>query len=86
MKNLHEVISAEIERLESLRPLTTVKQSARNGAIKEATNALPTKGETPLEWAERNAAWFQCPVAGIYRDGFFEDVEKAGELDYEASL
>ena len=85
MKNLYQVIRAEIERLECLCPVTNVKQAARVGAINEASEALPKEGESPLEWAERNAVWFQCPVAGIYRDGFFEDVEKAGERDYEES-
>lgn len=32
MKNLHKVISAEIERLNGLRPMTTVQQAARVGA------------------------------------------------------
>ena len=85
MKNLHKVISAEIERLDGLRPVTTVQQAARAGAIKEATEALPRNGESPLEWAERNAVWFQCPGA-MYREGFFEDVDRAGEQDYEESL
>ena len=86
MKNLHQVISDEIERLRALRPTMSVAQSARNGAIKESIEALPVEGETPLEWAERNAAWFQCPIAGIYREGFFEAVEAAGEKDYNESL
>lgn len=86
MKNLHQVISAEIERLEGWFPGTTTAQAARAGAIKEATEALPLDGESPLDWAERNAAWFQCPVAGAYRDGFFEAVEAAGEQDYNESL
>ena len=86
MKNLHKVISAEIERLDGLRPMTTVQRSAHSGAIKEATEALPRNGESPLEWAERNAAWFQCPVAEAYREGFFEEVEAAGEKDYNESL
>ena len=86
MKNLHKVISAEIERLDKLRPMTTVQQAARAGAIKEATEALPKDGESPLAWAERNAAWFQCPVAEAYREGFFEEVEAAGEKDYNESL
>lgn len=86
MKNLHKVISAEIERLGGLRPMINVQQAARVGAINEATEALPKDGESPLAWAERNAVWFQCPVAGIYREGFFEDVDRAGEQDYEESL
>ena len=86
MKNLHFVISAEIERLDGLRPLTTVQQAARVGAINEATEALPKEGEAPLAWAERNAVWFQCHADEIYREGFFEDVDRAGEQDYEESL
>ena len=86
MRNLHQVISDEIARLRALRPTMSVAQSARNGAIKESTDALPVEGETPLEWAERNAAWFQCPIAGIYSEGFFEAVEAAGEKDYNESL
>ena len=86
MKNLHKVISAEIERLDGLRPMTTVQQAARVGAINEAFSALPKDGESPLAWADRNAAWFQCHAPGIYREGFFEDVDRAGEQDYEESL
>lgn len=86
MKNLHQVISDEIARLRELRPMMNVAQSARNGAIKEATEALPREGEGPLEWAERNAAWFQCPIDGVYSEGFFEAVEAAGEKDYNESL
>ena len=81
MKNLHQVISEEIERIEGC-----VEQAAKAGAIKEATEALPRAGESPLEWAERNAAWFQCPIAGVYSEGFFEAVEAAGEKDYNESL
>ena len=86
MKNLHQVISEEIERLKCWFPIMNVEQAARAGAIKEATEAMPLDGESPLEWAERNAAWFQCPIAGIYREGFFEAVEAAGEKDYNESL
>lgn len=86
MKNLHKVISEEIERLNGISPITSVKQAARAGAIKEATEALPRNGESPLEWAERNTVWFQCHAAGIYREGFFEDVEQAGEQDYQEIL
>ena len=86
MKNLHKVISAEIERLGELRPLTTLQQAARAGAISTATEALPKDGEAPLAWAERNAVWFQCHADEIYREGFFEDVDRAGEQDYEESL
>lgn len=86
MRNTSQVISAEIERLKGWFPGTTTTQAARAGAIKEATEALPRNGESPLEWAERNAAWFQCPVAEAYREGFFEEVEAAGEKDYNESL
>ena len=79
MKNLHKVISAEIERLNGLRPMINIQQAARVGAINEATEALPKDGEAPLAWAERNAVWFQCHADEIYREGFFEDVIRAGE-------
>ena len=86
MKNLHQVISAEIERIKGWFPIMNIEQAAKAGAIKEATEALPRDGETPLEWAERNAVWFQCPVDGVYSEGFFEAVEAAGEKDYNESL
>ena len=83
MKNTYVVISDEIERLESWFPITTTTQAAKIGCINEAKAALPEREETPLEWAERNAAWFQCPPVG-YRDDFLADVESAGETDFEA--
>lgn len=86
MRNTSQIISAEIERLKGWFPVTTTTQAARAGAIKEATEALPRNGESPLEWAERNAAWFQCHVAAAFREGFLEEVAAAGERDYIESL
>ena len=82
MKNLHQVISAEIERIKGWFPIMNIEQAAKAGAIKEATEALPRASESPLEWAERNAVWLQCPIAGVYSEEFFEAVESAGEKDY----
>ena len=85
MKNLHQVISAEIERIKGWFPIISI-ETVMAGAVREATEALPREGEGPLEWAERNAGWFQCPIAGVYSEGFFEAVEAAGEKDYNESL
>jgi hypothetical protein len=81
--NLSTVIGAEVMRLmETPVPATNVARDSRAAAIEELWEVKPKANETALEWAQRNAVWFQCHAKAEYSEGFWAAVEAAGEKDF----
>lgn len=81
---LHTAIGAELNRVMGLpEAATIVRRASRAAAIQELHSAMPRRGETPVQWAKRNAVWFQCPASVEYSADFFAKVEKAGEADFQ---
>lgn len=84
--NLHTVIGAEVIRLmETPVPSINTARQGREAAIEELWAARPKQNETALEWAQRNAVWFQCHAKAEYSEGFWEAVQAAGEKDFQAA-